>query len=126
MSGTTGARCTDSRIFKGLLLQAAIEQILGLDDAEHGIGVCFIDRQARMRRLDDAAAVYFIIVDEIDHVDFVARSHHGADGPVGKPHHARDHRALFRLQHAGAFGFRHQRPDLLVSDAARGDRALTQ
>ena len=109
-----------------LARHAGVEQLLGLHDAEHLVGIAVVNRQARMRALRDRRADLLRRAREIDHVDVPARRHHGAHRPIAEPHHAGDHLLLAGLEHAGAFRFRDQGLDFLLGDPFLGRAVMPE
>lgn len=94
-----------------------IEQVFGLHNAEHVFRCALVDRQPRMNAGNNDLACPRRIIGQIDHVDVASWRHHRPNWPVAKPHHAGDHGAFSRLQHAGTFCFRNQCTDFFIRHA---------
>ena len=126
VSGTFAAGRTCDPYVRALAAEIGVEQILGLNDAEHLFRRAGVNGQSRMNTLHDHSADIIRIIRQIDHVHFAARRHDRSNRTITQPHDAGDHRAFARLDHTGGFRLRHQGPDLFIRDAVLGLRLISE
>ena len=111
---------------EGLVPQQGGQEFPRLHDAEHVVGVSLGHRKPGMGGVDQDLADLGCRVVEVDPVDIGARRHDATHRPVAEAHHARDHLALVRLDHAGGLRLGHDGLDLLLGHRALGLRALAE
>jgi hypothetical protein len=91
--------------------------------ATHGTALPSLCRTTALRRPALVPPLKKLIIAApvlIDHVDLAARRHDRSNGAITQAHDARDHRALYRFEDTGGFGFRHQASDPLHGDPVLG------
>nr|CUV15052.1 protein of unknown function [Ralstonia solanacearum] len=98
------------------LRQDLLQDVLGGDEAEHGVDVVAADEVFGVRLADDLALDRFqrLIEGEVD--DVIAHGHHGGDGSRLQLEHVLDHRQLILAQHAGLGAGAHHGGDVLGGD----------
>ena len=109
-----------------LLRQIAIQNVLGLDDPDRGVGSLIEHHKAGVAAGGQRGSDGLQAVGQIDHAHLAARCHDGTDRKIAEAHDARDHLLFTGFEHAGILGFDHEGTDFILADFLSGRAAVTE